>query len=472
MQDEQLPETRLATTDKDGHRVYIHTQDVKGKWNNLRKKIFWILISFYLILPWIYWNGRQVVKLDLPAREFYIFGSTFYGHDGPLLIYIILGFLFFISFVTSLWGRVWCGYACPQTVFIESIYRVIEKWVEGSARKRQKLHEQKWNLEKIGKRSLKWILYLLVSLHIVHSFLGYFVGTHELLAITLNPPIEHMSLFITMLVMTGIILLDFGWFRDQFCIIACPYGRFQSIVMDENSLVVSYDKKRGEPRKRTEGILPGDNGDCVNCDRCVKVCPTGIDIRDGLQMECLACTYCIDACDEIMRKVNKPEGLIRYTTELELEGKPKKISFRVYIYFVLFLAMVIGLFSHLQYVKGIRYQFIKGGTTPFQKIQVKNEEYIINHFKLELSYYNSEKLNLDIRLFKNESHKEDLSLLEIILPERPIEMTKNNKEVTIFFKYPKHYLINGKRSIELELFDSETDQFIKKLEVNLVGPIR
>ena len=468
MSQEELPETRLATTDKDGHRIYIHTQDVKGKWNNLRKVVFWILISLYLILPWIYWNGKQVIRLDLPTREFYIFGSTFYGHDGPLLIYLILGFLFFISFITSLWGRVWCGYACPQTVFIEAIYRQIEKFIEGSARKRQRLHEQKLNFEKIWKRSAKWFLYLLVSLHIVHSFLGYFVGTRELLLITTQTPGDHPTLFLTMLAMTGIILLDFGWFREQFCIIACPYGRFQSIIMDENSLVVAYDKKRGEPRKRTEGVLANDQGDCVNCDRCVKVCPTGIDIRDGLQMECLACTLCVDACDEIMRKVKKPEGLIKYTTELEQQGKPKKISFRVYVYFVLFVLMGVGLFSHLQVVKGIRYQFIKGGTVPFQEVQVDNQKIIINHFKLKLSYYNSDHLKLNLR----GKDKRAIELVEIIIPQLPIDISAGNKEATVFFKYPKSYLVEGKRVVMLELFDTETNKVIKDIEVTLVGPIR
>lgn len=465
---DELPESRLATTDKDGHRVYIHPQDVTGKWINLRRRIFWLLIMFYLILPWVYWNGKQVVLLNLPAREFYIFGRTFYGHDGPLLIYVLLGFILFVSFVTSLWGRIWCGYACPQTVFIETFYRPIEKFIEGSARKREKLQSAPWGFEKIWKRIAKWFLYLLVSLHIVHSFLGYFVGTHELLRISTHSPAEHPTLFITMLVMTGIILLDFGWFRDQFCIIACPYGRFQSIVMDENSMIVSYDKERGEPRKRTPGVSPEDNGDCVNCDRCVKVCPTGIDIREGLQMECIACTQCIDACDEIMRKVKKPEGLIRYTTELELEGKPKKISFRVYVYLLLFLVMIAGLLSHLQLVKGLRYQFIKGGTVPFQKITNGESELIVNHFKLILNYYDNDKIELDLRI----SEKENLDELEIVIPQLPIVMDSQNKEVSVFFKYPGKYLKSGKRSVKLELFNKKTNKVVKYVEVNLVGPIR
>ena len=460
--------SRLTTTDKDGHRIYVHPQEVSGKWNTLRRRVFWGLILFYLILPWIYWNGKQVILLNLPAREFYIFGTTFYGHDGPLLIYLLLGFILLVSFVTSLWGRIWCGYACPQTVFIESVYRPIEKFIEGSARKREKLQQAPWGIEKITKKSLKWFLFLLVSLHIVHSALGYFVGTRELLYITFSSPSENPTLFITMLVMTGIILLDFGWFREQFCIIACPYGRFQSIVMDENSMIVAYDKDRGEPRKRTKGISADEEGDCVNCNRCVNVCPTGIDIRDGLQMECIACTMCIDACDDIMERVKKPKGLIRYSSELELSGKPKKVSFRVYIYLFLFLAMMGGLFSHLQMIKGIRYQFIKGGKEAFQVVKNEKNSLLLNHFKLKLSYYGEEKLSLDMRL----ASKEALSDLEIIVAPKPMVIQKENKEFTVFFKFPKSYLENGRREIALELFNLKTNELVKKMEVSLVGPIR
>ena len=463
-----LPEDRLATTDAKGHRVYIHPQDVSGKWTNLRKKIYWILIGIYLILPWIRINGKQLILLDLPAREFYIFGTTFYGHDGPLLIFILGGFLFLVAFVTSLLGRVWCGYACPQTVFIDSIYRVIDKLVEGSARKREKLDMAPWSLEKISKRSVKWFLFLLVSLHIVHSGLGYFVGTHELLEISLHRPSEHWGLFLTMLVSTAIILLDFGWFREQFCIIACPYGRFQSIAMDENSLIVAYDEKRGEPRKRTEGVDPKDNGDCVNCDRCVKVCPTGIDIRNGLQMECIACTMCIDACDEIMRKVNKPEGLIRYTTEYQLQGQKAKISPRVYIYGIMFVGIMIGLVTTLSIRGGLKAQLMRAGKVPYQEIaRVNQDKLIVNHYSLRLRYYEDTKLL--IRLIP-----EDPTLIDkikIIVPEYPIEIVDQNLEVSVFFQFDHSLLTAGQKSFVLNYVD-QNNKVHKQVNVTLVGPLK
>jgi cytochrome c oxidase accessory protein FixG len=461
MSDYELPESRLGTTDESGERVYVHPHDVKGKWTRVRKTIYWFLIFIYLVFPWIRVGGKQLVLLDLPAREFYIFGTTFYGHDGPFLIFFILAFLFLIAFVTSVWGRVWCGYACPQTVFIDAIYRWIERKVEGSGPKRDKLEKAPWNLEKIFKRTLKWLLYTLVSVHIVHSGIGYFVGTHELFHITTQSPASNMYLFILMLSLSLIILIDFGWFREQFCIIACPYGRFQSIVMDENSVVVAYDKKRGEPRKRTRGVDPVDEGDCVNCNRCVHVCPTGIDIREGLQMECIACTMCIDACNEIMLKVQKPLDLIKYTTENKVSGKQSKRSPRVYIYFILLLITGIGLLTSLNLRNELKAQFIRETGAPFQFIESQN--LVVNHFKIKLRYQNDHKLEIDII--------SDLDGLEIINPEEVIELQNINRSLDVFFKFSTNILINGERKVRIQFRDIDSKKIILEKDIQIVGPI-
>ncbi len=465
--DEGFSRKRLGTTDEKGNRVYLHPIDVKGKWRKIRKIVYWVLIGIYLLLPWVYINGKQIILLNLPAREFYIFGTTFYGHDAPLSIFLFLGFIFLVSFVTALWGRVWCGYACPQTVFIDSIFRPIEALIEGTPRKRQKLDSAPWNFEKIWKRSLKWLLFLLVSLHIVHSFLGYFVGTRNLVNITLHSPQDNMTLFITMLVMTGIILLDFGWFREQFCIIACPYGRFQSLVMDENSLIVAYDEKRGEPRK-AKGVAAEDEGDCVSCGMCVKACPTGIDIRDGLQMECIACTMCIDACDDIMVRVKKPKGLIRYSTGLKLKGLPAKISPRVYIYFALFVAAMIGLSSALYLRQNLKTQVLRGSKSPYQVISKQgSESKIVNHIKLKLSYYKTEKTKL--KLVQN--FKDGAPKIDFIVPQDIIEFDADNIEANVFFTFKPEILEHGLRIIHLDLVDVKTGEVHKTIEVKLVGPL-
>jgi len=322
----ELDPERLATTDEHGNRIYLYPEDVKGVWKTRRKRFYWFLIGLYLILPWIYIKNRPALMVNIFEREFTFMGFTLHGVE-PLLFFTLLATgLFLMAFLTSLLGRVWCGWACPQTVFIQSIFLKIEALVEGKARVRRELDLSPWNMEKFFKRFLKWSLYLLVSLHIAHTFVGYFVGPRELLFITTHSPSENWGLFLGTMIFTAIILVDFGWFREQFCLVACPYGRIQSVMMDENSLVVSYDAKRGGPGKGTEGVLKEKEGDCINCYNCVKVCPTGIDIRRGTQLECIACTQCIDACDDIMTKLHKPKGLIRYSSEVEIQGKKSRMK--------------------------------------------------------------------------------------------------------------------------------------------------
>lgn len=463
---------RLATTDETGNRVYLHPEDITGKWRTLRTRFYWLLIVFYMVVPWIYIDGKQVILLDLPAREFHIFGYTFYGHDGPLLIFILLGFGFSLAFITSIWGRVWCGWACPQTVFIDAIYRRIERAIEGKSRQRRALDRSKWNFEKIWKRSLKWFLYILVSMHIVHSGLGYFVGTHKLFWITMGSPAENWTLFLTMSIMTGIVLFDFGWFKEQFCIIACPYGRFQSVLMDDSSMVVAYDEKRGEPKRNPKEVKKEDEGDCIDCKRCVKACPTGIDIRLGTQMECIACTQCIDACDEIMGKLKKPAGLIRYTTENELNNQPKKKSPRTYIYLTaIFIIIVAGVVS-LNKRADLRVQFLRGSKMPYQSI-VKSDgsKEIVNHFKVKLNYYGSKKYYLNLVPTNPELVKD----ISIIMPISPVEILDGNKEADIFFRFPINALNAGHKTLKLNVVDSQDidedkGTILKEVEVKLVGP--
>lgn len=455
---------RLATTDELGNRVYTYPIKVKGKWSNIRFFFSWFLIFIYLVLPWIRIDGHQVILLNLAKREFHIFGTTFYGHDGPLLLFVLLGFVFSVTIITAIWGRVWCGYACPQTVFIEKIYRVIERLVEGSVARSRKLDQAPWNFTKVWKRALKWFLYLIVSLHIVHSGMGYFVGTHELLEISFQSPYQNLTLFISMLVLTAIILFDFGWFRDQFCIIACPYGRFQSIAMDESSLIIGYDAQRGEPRKRTKGVAVEDTGDCVNCGQCVKACPTGIDIRDGLQMECIACTACIDACDEIMVKVKKPKGLIRYTSEFELKGQKRKFSKRILVYLLFLITITSGFFYQLDSRDRLSIQVLRGKGETFTKIK---DELILNHFVLKIHNYqhSTDKLTVSLNSYQIQN-------VELIFPGDFLFVNKDNNTVSIFFKFNPNILINGSKKIQIAFTEYESKKLILTKEVELVGPIK
>ncbi len=269
-------------------------------------------------MPWIQINGFPAVFLDVAARRFHLFGWTFVAQDMWLLFFLISGLGFTLFFVTALFGRIWCGWACPQTVFLDHVYRRIERWIEGDAVKRRALEAAPISAEKIFKRGVKHALYIIVSLTITHLFLAYFVSLKELWAMMHDAPLEHWSAFAFVVVFAGALYFNFAWFREQLCIVICPYGRLQSAMIDDDSMVIGYDSKRGEPRGK---LNSADTGDCVDCNRCVQVCPTGIDIRQGLQMECIGCTACIDACDDVMTRIHKPKGLIRYDSQNHFAGK-------------------------------------------------------------------------------------------------------------------------------------------------------
>jgi cytochrome c oxidase accessory protein FixG len=457
-----LHNDRLSTTDEHGHRIYVHPEKVKGKWRDLRTYFYSFLTAIYLFLPWIHMGGKQIVRLDILHREFHFFGYTFYGHDAPLLIFILLGFTLSFAIISSLWGRVWCGWACPQTVFIDLIFRRIDRLVEGNSIKQTKLDQMPWNKEKITKRSVKWFLFTIVSLHLAHTFLGYFWGTRELLLITLENPTAHLTEFFTMLFITGIILFDFGWFREQFCLIACPYGRIQSVAMDEDSLVVGYDFNRGEPRKGQ--VLEGQTqGDCVNCYQCVRVCPTGIDIRRGTQLECIHCTMCIDACDDIMKRLKKPTGLIRYTTENELNKKPaRKINPRIIIYSVLLLVVIVGFIYSLINLNKLKIHMVRGSTTPFQTLVHNQGVEVINHYKAIVHHYEDDHQKVEL-VSTNDKVK-------LVTPLNPVELKKGVNKINIFFKFDKAQLTEGNLKYKFHVNDGK--KVLKEVEVNLVGPLK
>lgn len=313
----ELHPDRLATTDAQGRRIALYPADVRGFFRRKRTQVQAILVIIFLVLPWVRINGQQALLLDIAQRRFEIFGLSLRAHNAPLLFFVFAAGAFGLFFVTAVWGRVWCGWACPQTVFIDGVFRKIERWVEGSALERRKLDAAPLSLQKFLKKFGKWSLYIFATLILTHSFLAYFVGTGPLAEMIRKNPSENWGSFLFMVFSSAVILFDFAWFREQFCTIVCPYGRFQSVLMDRGSMIVAYDVDRGEPRAtpQAKALSKAHNsnlGDCVNCYRCVQVCPTGIDIRRGLQMECIACTACIDACDEVMTKVKKPTGLIRY----------------------------------------------------------------------------------------------------------------------------------------------------------------
>lgn len=454
----ELDPERLATTDEKGNRVYLYPEDVKGLWKNRRQIVYWSLIVLYLTLPWIYINGRPALMANIFTREFSFFGSTFYGVDPLLFFLITISAIFLIAFLTSLYGRVWCGWACPQTVFIQTIFQKIEQLIEGNARKRRELDEMPLSLKKITLKFLKWSLFTIISLHIAHTFIGYLIGPRELLNITMHSPLENWSIFIPTMILSFIFLFDFGWFREQFCIIACPYGRMQSVIMDANSLIVAYDNKRGEPRR---GLSTDENtGDCINCYNCVKVCPTGIDIRRGTQLECIACTNCIDACDSIMEKLHKPKGLIKYSTENQLNGQLRqKITPRSILYACISLLFIICFALFINNSSKIKVHFLRNHE-PYTITQTE----VTNRFNVIFSQQSTENKNLSLEIENNNG------TIEVILPGHIVHLNKPSIKRIVFFKFDKELLDHGSKHINVIIRDADSKAILVTKEVTLVGP--
>jgi len=331
----------------DGSRNYLHPADVKGRWTTRANLFYWLLIAIYMGLPWLKIEGQPAVFIDLPGRQAHFFGLAFTNQDFYLSFFLFTGLGFALFVATALFGRVWCGFACPQTVFLEGVFRRVERWIEGPRVERIRRNMGPMTVDKAWRKALKHGLFLVFSLAIAHTFLAYFMPVSELRHALRSSPAHHPAAFGWTMFWTAILYFDYSWFREQTCLIICPYGRLQSALIDADTIVIGYDKVRGEPRSK--GIDKG--GDCVDCFRCVEVCPTGIDIRNGLQMECISCTRCIDACDEVMRRIEKPEGLIRFDSTRVFEGDGRRPFFRPRV-FVYILLGLIGLgaatfaFSH------------------------------------------------------------------------------------------------------------------------------
>lgn len=350
----------LSTLHADGKRRWLYPRLAKGAWLTRRRVVGWGLILLFNLLPWVRMGGHPLVLLDLVERKFHLLGVTFQSGDLPLLALLLVGWFLTIFLATALLGRVWCGWVCPQTVYMEFVYRPLERLCFGRSGTGGKPAEVA-----VWRRLLLWAAYLAVSLWLAHVFLAYFVGVDRLFGLhgirdgwVTRSPMGNPGGFCVVFLVTCGMLFDFAFWREQMCTIACPYGRFQSALLDRHSPIVSYDAARGEPRgkPRKEKKAQGQNfplpvlarlGDCIDCGMCVEVCPTGIDIRKGMQMECLHCTQCMDACDTVMRKWDRPTGLIRYATQAGLAGEVvRRIRPRVILY-PLILLVVFSLFGIL-----------------------------------------------------------------------------------------------------------------------------
>jgi len=331
----QLVELRGSIT-ADGKRRRIVPADVRGRYTRLRRIGFVVLIAVYAALPWIPIGGQPAVFLDLVHRRFHLFGASFNAQDTWLLFFLLAGAGVALLIATALLGRIWCGYACPQTVFLDGVFRRIERWFDGPPSARHHRASTRRVLRAVGKHTA----YVLVAGLVAHIFLSYFVSLPELFAMMASSPADHPAAFGWAFGLTGLMYGNFAWFREQTCLIVCPYGRLQSALTDGDTIIIGYDTARGEPRGK---LKQKGSGDCIDCNRCVAVCPTAIDIRNGLQIECIGCAACVDACDEIMVRVGRAPGLIRYDSARGLAGEGRRVwRPRLALYAVLLFALAGG----------------------------------------------------------------------------------------------------------------------------------
>lgn len=326
----------LSTIDKDGKRIWVYPKKPKGRFHNWRLVVSIVLLAFLFLAPIIKIGGQPMLLFNIFERRFVIFGQIFWPQDFFLFVIGMIASVFFIILFTVAYGRIFCGWICPQTIFMEMVFRKVEYWIEGDYMAQKKLKKQAWDSEKLLKKGAKHTLFLGISFLIMHTFISYLIGFEDMVELVQTSPLENTGGFIAMVGFTGAFYGVFSKLREQVCTTICPYGRFQGVMLDRNSVVVAYDHVRGESRgkyRKSQNRDATGLGDCIDCHQCVQVCPTGIDIRNGTQLECVNCTACIDACDNIMDKVGLNRGLIRYASEANIaDRKPFQFTARLKAY--------------------------------------------------------------------------------------------------------------------------------------------
>ena len=434
----------LSTLNLDGSRRRIRPTLSPGGFLSARRLVAYGLMVGFVAVPYFEFHGKPLILLDLPAQEFTFFGRTFLPTDTLFLMLLGLAIVALVLLVTALLGRVWCGWACPQTVYLEFLYRPIERLFEGTPSAQRKLDKNRGSARRVGKN----IAFLFVSMFVAHVFLAYFVGIERLSQWIRSTPLEHPVAFVTMASVTALMFFDFASFREQTCIIACPYGRLQAVLLDRQSLVIGYDETRGEPRgrlskKTIQRARPA--GDCIDCGACVRTCPTGIDIRGGLQMECIGCAQCIDACDAIMDRVDKPRGLIRYSSQDELAGKPRKLwRPRIVIYPLILVAAVVALVISLGASPAVEVTVLRTLGTPFT---VLPGDRVSGQVRLKIHNRSGDTHRYTVQLV-------DVEDGELIAPNNGAELASGEATTaTLFVITPRREFRDGRRGVQLRILD-------------------
>ncbi|WP_445955020.1 cytochrome c oxidase accessory protein CcoG [Yeosuana sp.] len=458
----------IGTINEEGKRAWIYPKKPSGRLYEYRKIVSYILLIFFIASPFIKINGNQFLMFNVLERRFNIFGFPFWPQDFHLFVISILIGVIFIALFTVAFGRVFCGWICPQTIFMEMVFRRIEFWIEGDRGKQIKLDKQPWNAEKWRKRILKWFVFLIISFLIANVFLAYLIGGDRVLQYIVEGPAEHLSTLFPLGIFTAVFYFVFAWFREQVCIIACPYGRLQGVLLDNKSIIVAYDHKRGEAEKGRKKWRNGEDrhalghGDCIDCSQCVHVCPTGIDIRNGTQLECVNCTACIDECDDIMEKVGLEKGLIRYASEAEIENKETfKLTARMKGYIAV-LVILTGVLTGMLFLRNdVEARVLR---LPGQLYEHKANNIISNVFTYKL--VNKTNKEIDDVDFKLRNFNGSIKLVST--KDNFVVPAQGMAEGTLFIEINKNDLKGDKNKLMIEVYSHK--KLIETTTVNFLGP--
>jgi cytochrome c oxidase accessory protein FixG len=457
---------QLSNTSQIGKRLWIYPRIIVGKLYKLRTVFSWVLLATLFGLPLIEVDGHPLFLFNILERHFIFFGVTFFPQDFYLVAIGLLTFLVFIILFTVVFGRIFCGWACPQTIFLEMVFRKIENWIEGDYKAQKRLDEAPWTFDKIFKKVLKHKIFFLISFLIANTFLMYIIGKKELVNIIFDNPLNHLSGLVAILIFTFLFYAVFAHVREIVCIVACPYGRLQGVLLDKKSIVVAYDNLRGEPRGKLQKLKITDekvalHGDCIDCHLCVQVCPTGIDIRNGTQLECVNCTACIDACDMVMDKIEKPRGLIRYDSLEGIEKKEKlKLNPRIVGYSIVLLTLM-GVFGYLMAVRTeVEATILRTPGLMFQKNQ---DGSISNLYNIEIvnKTYQSKAFSLKVNL-----PEATIKLMGKPLATSAGEMAKSS----FFINIPERVIKENNTKIEIEILSN--NRVVDKVKTSFMGPVQ
>lgn len=451
---------RIATVDSSGKRKWVYATQPKGKLYKIRSYVSYVYFLIFFGLPFVQVNGRPLFLFNIPEVKFIIFGKVFWPQDFFLFGLIMVTFIFFIILFTAAFGRLFCGWLCPQTIFMEMLFRKVEYLIVGSAGKQKMLKKAPWSMKKGTILTIKHLSFFLLAFIIANFFLAYIIGIKQLEKIITEPVSEHIIGLSSLLLFSAIFYSVYAFFREQACTVVCPYGRLQSVLLDKNSMIVAYDYQRGEPRGHAKLNTDSNFGDCVDCFECVRVCPTGIDIRNGVQMECVGCTACIDACNEVMEKVGRPRGLVRYASEnLIANGQPLKYTLRMKLYSALCVLM-LGILSVILITrKDIDATVMR---TPGILYQERGADSISNLYNIKVVNKTVHDVPLTLRV---EGHRGEIE----IIGKPFIAVAKEGQGGGSFFVVlPRTMLQHRKTPVRLALY--EGNKKISTVSTSFLGP--